>query len=227
MSTALRPVKLYGPLRQRFGKLHWLAVQSPHEAVRALCATVDGFAEYLLTQPGAGYRVFVGQAACPADRLHMGLGPGQDIRIVPAVAGNKSGLKMILTGLLLFYGAPMLAGAMGSSTALGGVIASYGMKIGGALMLGGVVQLLSPQRKFGVEGRADNAPSYAFNGAVNTTQQGYPVPLVFGRMMVGGAVISAGLSADELVPAATPAPAPNPQRPAEQPLYPLPDDQIP
>jgi predicted phage tail protein len=170
----------------------------------------------------------VGDAPRSADELQLGFGPAQAVRIVPVVSGSKSGLKMLLTGILLFYGAPFLAGSLGAGTALGASVATYGAKIGSAMMLGGVIQLLSPQRKMGTEARTENAPSYAFSGAVNTTQQGYPVPLVFGRVVTGGAAISAGLSADELAPAAAPTPAPAPPaRPAEQPLNPLPDDQIP
>ena len=36
---------------------------------------------------------------------------------------------------------------------------------------------------------------YHFNGVVNTTAQGNPVPLGYGRMIVGSAVVSAGIYA--------------------------------
>ncbi len=39
----------------------------------------------------------------------------------------------------------------------------------------------------------DQGSSYYFNGAVNTTNQGAPVPLVFGRCRVGSAVISSAI----------------------------------
>jgi len=42
------------------------------------------------------------------------------------------------------------------------------------------------------------ASSYVFNGAVNTTAQGHPVPVGYGRMIVGSAVISAGIDVDEI-----------------------------
>lgn len=50
---------------------------------------------------------------------------------------------------------------------------------------------------------SSNQPSYVFNGAVNTESQGHPVPLCYGRMRVGSAVISAGIEADDYA-AATP-----------------------
>ena len=63
------------------------------------------------------------------------------------------------------------------------------------MVLGGVVQLLSPQQSYDSASSVspENKPSYNFNGPVNTTAQGHPVPLCYGRMIVGSAVISAGL----------------------------------
>ncbi|HCW20974.1 MAG TPA: phage tail protein, partial [Achromobacter sp.] len=45
----------------------------------------------------------------------------------------------------------------------------------------------------------DNGASYNFNGPVNTSAQGIPVPVLYGRMIVGSAVISAGIYAEDQV----------------------------
>jgi len=39
----LRTIRLYGPLGTRFGREFRLAVDSPAEAVRALCVLLPGF----------------------------------------------------------------------------------------------------------------------------------------------------------------------------------------
>ncbi|WP_260627457.1 tail assembly protein [Pseudomonas protegens] len=49
----------------------------------------------------------------------------------------------------------------------------------------------------GHPGHPNNRPSYSFNGAVNTSVQGNPVPLLYGRMIVGSAVISAGIYSED------------------------------
>jgi predicted phage tail protein len=55
-------------------------------------------------------------------------------------------------------------------------------KLGAAMMLGGVVQMLSPQPAgLASKQSADNRASYAFGGVTNTAAQGYPVPLLYGR----------------------------------------------
>jgi predicted phage tail protein len=214
--AVLREVRLYGQLGAQFGRVHYLAINTAHEAVRALCATVPSFKSFLLSETRLGYKVIVGRVAKRLDEIHEPTG-AQVIKIVPVVGGEKSkGLGMILAGVALFFGAPIIGGLMGS-TAAGGVVALYGSKLGVALMLGGVLGLLAPQRKGGSEPRAENQPSYAFDGPVNTTQQGLPVPVGYGRCLVGSAVISAGMSVDDTSPAPpAPPPPPPPPLPADQ-----------
>ncbi|MDN6550394.1 MAG: tail assembly protein, partial [Enterobacterales bacterium] len=69
---------------------------------------------------------------------------------------------------------------------------------GGAMMLGGVVQMLSPQAA-GLASKQDpdNKASYAFGGVTNTTAQGYPVPLLYGKRRIGGAIISASITVED------------------------------
>jgi len=58
--------------------------------------------------------------------------------------------------------------------------------------------MLSPQPKGLASAQsADNKASYAFGGVTNTTAQGYPVALGYGRRRIGGAVISAGIYAED------------------------------
>lgn len=211
MTEVLREVRLYGELGRRFGRRHRLAIRTPHEAVRALVATVDGFGRFLLERADLGYRVFVDRAACALEQLHAPIARSEVVKIVPVVGGAKrGGLGLLLAGVLLFYGAPFAGGLM-SGTVSGGLVASYGMKIGVALMLGGVMQLLSPQRKGGSATPTQNEPSYAFGGAANPTQQGVAVPLVYGRVITGGPEISGGLLAEEIAaPVAPSPPAPEP-----------------
>ncbi len=66
------------------------------------------------------------------------------------------------------------------------------------MMLGGIVQMLSPQPA-GLASKqdAENRASYAFGGVTNTTAQGNPVPLLYGRRRIGGAIISAGIYVED------------------------------
>lgn len=223
----LREVRLYGPLRARFGRSHWLAVDSPAEAVRALCALLEGFRDAIAGHAGPGYRVIVGEGPRVDHRgdatLALRAAPGRVIRLVPVLHGNKRGWGMVVAGLLTAVFAPYLAGylfstgtALGTTAALA-VAGSYAT-VATTLVLGGVVQLLSPQRQGSGSG-AQREASYIFNGPVNVTSPGGPVPLIIGRMIVGSVAVSAGLSTDDI--ATPPAPTePAPPRPADEPLVP-------
>lgn len=204
MSNELRTIRLYGYLGAKFGRVHRLAVASCAEAVQALAVLLPGFERELMTSKdrGVGYACFLGKRNLTEERLCDPAGR-DDIRIAPIVQGNKRGeLFSIILGAALFFAAPYIAGAysaMGTATlaqtmALGTGIAS----VGKLLMFSGVMQLLSPQQKgLSVKDGPDNGASYNFNGPVNTTAQGNPVPLLYGELFVGSATVSAGIYAED------------------------------
>lgn len=217
MSTALapapRPVMLYGHLGRQFGRVFHLAVANPAEAVRALRAVLPGFDRAFLGRDGrAAYHVLVGRGAqrrdLAAGEVAQPLGTGEPIRLVPVVQGAKrQGALQTIVGYVL-----MVAGAVVSAygyVPLGNAISSLGY----SMMLGGVIQMLSPQR-VGRDQGPENLPSYAFDGPVNYTEQGGPVPLAYGRVICGSTVVSQGLSTTELV-----IEEPAPPEPVELPFY--------
>lgn len=187
-------IRLYGKLGARFGREHRLAVSSPAEAVKALSVVLDGFEQYLSQAKGQGmvFAVFRDDKNLSLDDISMGSGDG-DIRIAPVIEGAKrAGLFQTVLGVALIAAA---AFAPGISIAASNII----FKVGVAVALGGVIQMLSPQTP-GLATRqdADNKPSYAFGGAVNTTAMGNPVAVLYGEREIGGAVISAGILAEDI-----------------------------
>lgn len=66
------------------------------------------------------------------------------------------------------------------------------------MMVGGVIQMLSPQAKgLSMSGAPENLPSYAFGSARNTTASGNPVPICIGERRWGGSIISASIEAQD------------------------------
>lgn len=90
-----------------------------------------------------------------------------------------------------------VSGGVGAAFAAGG-LTGFTAATGASLVLGGVIQLLSPQPS-GIASKqsTDNRASYAFVGVTNTAAQGYPVPLLYGRRRIGGAIISAGIYVED------------------------------
>lgn len=192
LMQTMRTIRLYGEFGVRFGRVHRLAVTSVAEAIRALCVLLDGFEAYLMNAKdnGVGFAVFIGKRNVDEERLHFVA--NNDIRIAPIVMGSKSsGIFSIILGTALiavsFFipGGPMIAAAL--------------FNAGLAMALGGVVQLLSPQPKDPKsKDKPENEPNYAFNGPVNTQAQGNCVPVAYGRPWCGSAVVSAGISLDDI-----------------------------
>lgn len=192
MAERMRTIRLYGQLGSRFGRKFRLAVNSPAEAVRALCAIVPGLQQYLARakEQGMACAVFIGKQNITKDQLQDPPG-GEDIRIAPVLLGSKrGGVLNIILGVVL-----IVVGAYTSNVNL--------MVQGAVMVIGGVVQMLGPQPKgLGSQDDVDNRPSYSMNGTVNTQAQGNPVPVPYGGhdtkgMLVGSAVISGGIQAED------------------------------
>ncbi|RSF08797.1 tail assembly protein [Achromobacter aegrifaciens] len=189
MNERLREIRLYGWLGAQFGRVHRLAVSSTAEAIRALCVLLPGFETALADSEvrGVRYACFLGQRNISEDELHL---PPADaaIRIAPIPAGAKRGglFQTILGAVMVVVG-----------------VVTYQpwlVQMGAAMALGGVVQMLSPQQRgLSTRDSPENGASYNFNGAVNTSAQGNPVPVLYGRMIVGSAVVSAGIYAEDQV----------------------------
>ncbi len=186
---SIKTIRLYGELGKRFGREFKLDVQSPAEAVRALRVIVPGFQAYLVEHAKSAFKVFVG-GSNRSDEVGAPCSDMEVIRIAPTVQGASAVGRIILGVALLAFAWWNPLGWTAGSAMLTGVTG-----MGMSMVLGGVVQLLSPQQTYdsAASERPENRPSYNFNGPINTTAQGHPVPLCYGRMIVGSAVISAGL----------------------------------
>lgn len=79
--------------------------------------------------------------------------------------------------------------AMTSSTAM---LATQGLgMLGMGLILGGAAMMLTPDVPD--QESAEQAENYLFGGPSNTVKQGEPIPLVYGRAIVGSKTISASI----------------------------------
>ncbi|EKN5164219.1 tail assembly protein [Yersinia enterocolitica] len=190
-------IKLSGSLANRFGRTHRRLISSTKEAFKALCVTIPGFEEYLVTakKRGLTFAIFKGGKNIGKDELDLASG-GQEIRIVPVIIGSKKAgvFQTILGAVLVVAGIVVTGLTWGYAAPVGGAM----INLGAAMMVGGVVQMLSPQLG-GLASRQspDNKPSYAFGGPVNSTAQGNPVGVLYGKRRIGGAVISAGIYAED------------------------------
>lgn len=202
-----REVRLYGSLAKFIGQRRFMAeISSAAEAVRMLIANFPGLERHMSDQH---YRVIVDNYDADLSEIHY---PAAGcIQIIPVIGGAGGAVGRIVLGAALIVGAFFTGGAtlgfFGSTIGVGAMLGG----IGASLVLGGVAQLLSPTPQIGQYGPAapstfnttentelDPQKSYSFSGIQNTSQQGSPVPLIFGEMYVGSVVISAGIDTDNI-----------------------------
>lgn len=193
----LRKIKLYGPLAEFIGRRVLQAdIATAAEAVRFLVANFPGVEQHMADQH---YRVSTGNFDLSLDELHYPAGQ-EEVRIVPVVVGAGGATGQILAGvaiIALSFGIGAIASAgvtLGGLAGIGTVGTAF-VGLGAALVLGGVSQLLSPVPKVaqGVDTQSDPRKSYSFSGIQQTSRQGVPVPVVYGKTLTGSVVISAGV----------------------------------
>ncbi|HED3891101.1 tail assembly protein [Morganella morganii] len=192
-------IELGGVLGKTFGKTHQRLISTTSEAIRALCCTITGFEQFLNTSKSRGltFAVFRGKKNIGEDDLGFPV-TGDVIRIVPVVIGSKrGGLFQTIFGAVLVAAAVFMSGGIGAAFAAGGMT-GFMATTGAAMMLGGIIQMLSPQPNgIAMKDQGENKPSYAFGAPTNTVSQGYPVPIGYGKRRIGGAVISAGIYVED------------------------------
>ena len=133
------------------------------------------------------------------------------IDIVPVVegAGDNMGILLVVVGVLLIVTGVGAAGGMSAlqsaataagTTGLGvgtflGIGAGTAIMAGAALAIAGVTALSMKPPAFvddaeiDLDNGAGGARSYLFNGPANTVREGGPVPIGYGRLVVGSQII--------------------------------------
>lgn len=196
---------LHGKLADTYGKEFRLNAPNLGRAIGLMCANFKSFqfdlrksklhvvrGERLIPKADLGYQEL--------DMIH-----GGHIHLVPVFAGSKSSWINIIIGIAMIALAfvpgvgPALAGVgLSGVGTIGGISFASSLALTGVMVaIGGIVGMLSPP----VEAQTTEArddKSFLFDGTVNTTRQGGPVPVVFGEFGVGSIVVSAGLKSEEI-----------------------------
>ncbi len=218
----MKVVKVYGALRKRLGQCRFeFEAATPAQALKALCVNFPGLTKWLIDseKDGVGYRVTIGKERITDDLspLVMPWSEKEVFSITPVIAGAGRGLGTIALGIglitiaILAPGAGFALSAGGFTTtgvaatavaapgfALASGLAVAAGNLGIGLVFMGIAQAISPQPEISQLDESVQLESFTFSNVVNTSKQGLPVPLAYGRVFVGSAVISSGLDVDEV-----------------------------
>jgi predicted phage tail protein len=151
------------------------------------------------------YHVSLGDRDLDPEELHEPAGQAE-ITIVPVIGGAGAAGRII-------GGVALVAAAFAIGQPwLGHTAFSMITGVGASLALGGVASLLTPVPRTAGPGAAgamasansakaeNNDPrrNSSFSSIQNTTRQGVPVPVIFGRRIVGSVVISGAIFVDQV-----------------------------
>jgi predicted phage tail protein len=199
-------VILHGALAGAVGKDSWkVDIATPLEAVSAVDANCGGkLLQHLYQNLDTEYRVVVDNGDLThVEEFTVLERPMNEIHIMPAIRGSGgSGGWLVLVGIVIIAlviatgGVAIVGGDALLGTAASVTVTSTGsffLTIGLAVTLSGLSQVLAPNQKTDNKEKPENKPSYIFNGAVNTYQQGNPIPWGAGFVRTGSQVVSAGI----------------------------------
>nr|DAS20053.1 MAG TPA: tail assembly protein [Caudoviricetes sp.] len=196
----LTKVILGGELAKVAGRKEWmLDCGSPSEAISLINANKPGVVNWM-RQNLEKYKVY--QVECEDEKggkenltneTYQLARKCKVIRFVPILtgAGGNNGILQAVVGVVMIVVGAVITGLSGGS---GSPIGASLISAGVGMILGAICTMLM---KPSGNDDDDGTSNYYFNGAVNTTEQGTPVPLVFGRCRVGSAVISSEITVTE------------------------------
>ena len=203
----LRKLKLHGELAEFVGQDEFEAViRTSAEAIKFLTCNFPKVEGYMSDKY---YQVLLNKKPLNKEDLHNPIGK-LDVHIVPVItgAGGGAGNRILLGAVLI--GASFLfpgAGLFGTKSALGAAKAGAGIAtkigtavsaIGAGLVLNGVSEILFPLPT-PEEQEDDPRISFAFNGLTNTSRAGTSHPVVYGEIVTGSVVISAGIDTNQVI----------------------------
>jgi predicted phage tail protein len=188
----MQRVKLVGEIA-KFGSNWETDCRDIRDIFRLINCQTSGFRQHLISaaEAGIGYEIKRGEDYLESeDELLLSLNK-EDIIITEVPAGAKGAGKIFAAiaiailvianpGTLFFT--PGVAGAAGSLTAIG----QFAVGLAVNLALTGIAEIMAP----GPESDSQQEQGYLFDGPTNNVQQGLPVPVCYGELLVGGAPIS-------------------------------------
>ena len=205
----MQTVILEGELGNRFGRRWNTNCDKLIDIFKLIECQREGFRQYMMECSDAGIQFDIKRGEDYLEdesELLLKLN-NDDVVVTPIPAGSKGAAGKLIAAIIIIYAGWALAGAQAGTAAMasaegisvasaGGTAAAaqyYGgyalMMIGTSLGLRAINEMLAPN-----PADDDDDDSSLFGGQVNTTQQGVPVPIAYGELIVGGATISAGFT---------------------------------
>ena len=186
----------YGAMAKAYGSHIDLDAATPREAITALSFQIPGYREYVSERE---WHIILGKFDkktktgndITEDELDLMLGDIQEVHLVPKISGSGKAFTFIV-GAVLFV--------IGAVTYAVNPFATNMMWMGGAMMLGGLVQMTTkiPKAENIATEPEDKKASFLYNGPINSSTQGAAISRGYGKMLIGSTVVSGMVYAEQL-----------------------------
>ena len=199
----LRKIRLYGELAKVVGeRVLYADVRSAAQTVRFLIANWPELEKHISDR---SYKITADEWELDETELNHPIG-NSDIKMIPVIGGAGGNTGRIILGVALigaalaFPGVALGAGgALGFGTTATGAAATWTASamalagnIGLYMVLTGIANVLTPVPDVEEDGQ-DPRRSFSFSGIQNTSRAGVAIPVIYGQVLTGSVVISAGI----------------------------------
>lgn len=181
-------VKFYGYLRKFGNDFKLVDVANSSEALNALYCQINGLRKAIQThrffKVKLGKRYFTTPTI--RDDVMQEVADGDVLHVIPVIGGSGGAVQFVVGAVLAVVGF--------ATSWLGGAGVPIGM-LGVAMMAGGVAQMLTktPSPDNPNRNETEKKQSTSFSNLQNLVAQGRPVPLAYGRILVGSLIIGKGV----------------------------------
>jgi len=184
----MQTVTLLGDMGDKFGHTWTMNVDYVGDIFKLISCQRPGFKQYLMEchENGVGFEIKRGEEFIQTEEELLLSVDKEDFIVTPMPAGSKSGAGKIIAAIVFIIIAIIFPPAWAASGKFGAAVLSGVKMMAVSLALQGIAQLLMP----GPETDDVDPASYLFSGAQTAMKEGLPVPLLYGELIVGGAVMN-------------------------------------
>lgn len=184
-------IHIHGQLSESFPEVSLIALRKVSDVMLAMDAVYEGFRVTLLKLANMGIHYGVvsdGQDIRSLEEAQLNKEP-EEIHLIPMIcgAGVAAAAGLIAAGAGLMAGAGTVGTLLGISTTLVGQVGLLIAGIGVQMLLAPKPDMPRPESR--VSGGSES--SFLSSNTANLMTQGSPLPIGYGRLRVGSAVINA------------------------------------
>jgi len=178
---------LHGKLGKKFGRKFRFAISRPKDSISAIETIHEGFSQELieLAKIGQNYSIIADNQLIEGVEDFAGKRKIKQIDIMPTICG--AGIGALVTGVVA------LAAYVGTYGVVSALVSQLLLAVAFAAISFGIQALLSkpPEANAASSSASTSATSksFLFTNKENIKQQGNPVPIGYGRLRIGSAVV--------------------------------------